>query len=54
MKVVGGNAVTDDFGENRRTALASEVEIFQGQHRGAFTENHARSMAIKRAAFLRR
>ena len=30
VKVVGGNPVTDDFGENRRPALASEVEIFQG------------------------
>ena len=54
VKVVGGNAVTDDFGENRRTTLASKVEIFQGQNRGAFTEHHTRPMAIKRPAFLRR
>ena len=31
VKVVCGNTVTDDFRENRRTALASEVEIFQGR-----------------------
>ena len=54
VKVVGGNTVADDFRENRRTALASEVEIFQGQNRSTFTEHHARPMPIKRAAFLRR
>src|SRR5262249_1896646 len=54
VKIVGGNAVTDDFGENRCAALASEVEIFQSQNRGAFTEHHTRAMPIKRAAFFRR
>src|SRR4029450_5828876 len=54
VKVVGGNSVTDDFGEKRRSALASEVEVFQGQNRGAFTEHHTRPMAIKRTAFLGR
>src|SRR5215831_12932508 len=52
MKVVGGNTVTDDFGEDRSPALASEVEIFQGQDCSTFTEHHTRPMAIKRPAFL--
>src|SRR5215472_5507218 len=46
VKVVGGNAVTDDFGENMRAALASEAEIFQGQNRSAFAKHHARPMPI--------
>src|SRR6188472_3044433 len=54
VKVVCGNAVTDNFGENRRAARPSGVKVFQGQNSCTFSKHHTRSMPIKRAAFLGR
>src|SRR6266516_8007652 len=51
MKIIGPHAVARYFCENARASRARGVEIFQGENRCAFTQNHARAMSIKRTAF---
>src|SRR6266536_5033878 len=52
MEVIGRNAVADYFCEDRYTARASGLEIFQSENRGTFSEDHPGAMPIERSTFL--
>ena len=47
---VGGGAVADDFGEDRRAALLGVVEGFEDDHAGAFAEDESAALGVEGAA----
>src|ERR1051325_5565932 len=53
MMIICRDTVTDNFSENRRSPFLRGCKIFQREDRSAFTEHHAGTSGIKRAASLR-
>src|SRR5438034_1045776 len=54
VKIIGRHAVACYFCENACASCSSGIEIFQGENRCPFTQDHASAISIKRAAFFRR
>src|SRR5205823_6784937 len=51
VKIIRGNPVADNFCEDGRAPLSSELKILQRENGGTFSQYHAGTMSIKRAAF---
>src|SRR5215475_11816448 len=54
MKVVGGDAVANDFCQDRRLSVLSELKVFQRENCCTLAEHHAGTVSIEGPAFLRR
>src|SRR5881398_1639250 len=54
VKIICRDSVADNFCEDRRAPLSSELKIFQRKNGSTFSQHHAGAMSIKRAAFFRR